>query len=261
MTSLYRPIEAISLLRPSLLLPRIQPSPARKAHASRSAPFSTTRTPQATHGSTSPPPNAGPQRKSITLTGDTGQVRWSDLSPGEKAVRTTQQSFNLVVVVVGVVATVHLLFSCSYVLLTNKLQITISTLLFTDVLSPSSKTAHFNHAVTLLRAHPQCQQLLGPGPQIAAFGEPSWSRWARNRHISSTTETDRWGSEHLRFRFYVEGPLGQGVVHVHMVKKPSMKEYEYETLAVDVKGHARVDVVAEEKKEKIAPKIFGARWW
>ncbi|OAL47815.1 TIM21-domain-containing protein [Pyrenochaeta sp. DS3sAY3a] len=244
MTSLYRPIEAISLLRPSLLLPRIQPSSARKAHASRSAPFSTTRIPQATHGSTSPPPNAGPQRKSITLTGDTGQVRWSDLSPGEKAVRTTQQSFNLVVVVVGVVAT-----------------ITISTLLFTDVLSPSSKTAHFNHAVTLLRAHPQCQQLLGPGPQIAAFGEPSWSRWARNRHISSTTETDRWGSEHLRFRFYVEGPLGQGVVHVHMVRKPSMKEYEYETLAVDVKGHARVDVVAEEKKEKMAPKIFGARWW
>ena len=65
----------------------------------------------------------------------------------------------------------------------------------------------------------------------------------------------------MRFRFYVEGPLGQGVVHVHLTKRPSQSEYEYETLAVDVKGHQRIDLVADEKKSGVAPKIFGARWW
>jgi hypothetical protein len=110
MAAIYRPTEAIALLRPSFLLPRIQPCTTRRAPVGRAA-FASTRTSHATHSSTpnpSPPPPQPPQpqRKSITLTGDTGQVRWSDLSPGEKAVRTTQQSFNLVVVVVGILATV-----------------------------------------------------------------------------------------------------------------------------------------------------------
>jgi hypothetical protein len=104
MTAIYKPSEAIALLRPSFLLPRIQPCSSRRTHLGRTA-FSTTRNAQATHSSTPNPP-PGPQRKSITLTGDTGQVRWSDLSPGEKAVRTTQQSVNLVVVLVGILATV-----------------------------------------------------------------------------------------------------------------------------------------------------------
>jgi hypothetical protein len=94
MAAIYRPVEAIALLRPSFLLPRIQPASARRARA------------RAAHSSTphpSTPPQ--PQRKSITLSGDTGQVRWSDLSPGEKAVRTTQQSVNLLVVAVGIIAT------------------------------------------------------------------------------------------------------------------------------------------------------------
>ena len=133
--------------------------------------------------------------------------------------------------------------------------------LFSDVFSPSSKTAYFNRATSLVRADARCQKLLGPGPEIAAYGEPSWSRWARNRHISSTEETDKWGTEHLRFKFYVEGPLGQGVVHVHLTKRPSQTEYEYETLAVDVKGHPRSDLAAGQKRDRVAPKIFGARWW
>jgi import inner membrane translocase subunit TIM21 len=65
----------------------------------------------------------------------------------------------------------------------------------------------------------------------------------------------------MRFRFYVEGPLGQGVVHVHLIKRPSQDEYEYQELAVDVKGHQRISLVEEEKRDRVAPKIFGARWW
>ncbi|CAA9961906.1 hypothetical protein CFE70_005310 [Pyrenophora teres f. teres 0-1] len=242
MAAIYKPSEAIALLRPTFLLPRIQPVSIRRRQLGRIA-FSTTPNVQATHTSTpNPPPQ--PQRKSITLTGDTGQVRWSDLSPVEKAVRTTQQSVNLVVVLVGLVATGG-----------------VAYFLFSDVFSPSSKTAYFNRATTRIREDARCQKLLGPGPQIAAHGDASWSKWAKSRWVSSTEETDKWGTQHMRFRFYVEGPLGQGVVHVHLTKRPSQSEYEYETLAVDVKGHQRIDLVADEKRSGVAPKIFGARWW
>ncbi|RMZ73415.1 mitochondrial import inner membrane translocase subunit tim21 [Pyrenophora seminiperda CCB06] len=242
MATIYKPSEAIALLRPTFLLPRIQPVSTKRAHPGRAA-FSTTRHVQATHTSTpnSPPK---PQRKSITLTGDTGQVRWSDLSPVEKAVRTTQQSANLVVVLVGIIATGG-----------------VAYFLFSDVFSPSSKTAYFNRTVTRIRDDPRCQKLLGPGPQIAAHGEASWSKWAKSRWMSSSEETDKWGTQHMRFRFFVEGPLGQGVVHVHLTKRPSQDEYVYQELAVDVKGQHRIDLVADEKRSGVAPKIFGARWW
>jgi len=86
---------------------------------------------------------------------------------------------------------------------------------------------------------------------------------ARNRFLASTSETDKWGTEHFKFKFYVEGPKGQGVVHVHLTKRPSQNDYEYHMLAVDVKGHQRVylENADERKGSKAAPKIFGARWW
>jgi import inner membrane translocase subunit TIM21 len=113
----------------------------------------------------------------------------------------------------------------------------------------------------MVRADPRCQKLLGDSAHIAAYGESSWSRLARNRYVSHHEETDRWGTEHLRFRFYVEGPKGQGAVHVHLVKKPSQSDFEYAELGVDVKGHQRIDLISGEKNGKVAPKIFGARWW
>jgi import inner membrane translocase subunit TIM21 len=135
--------------------------------------------------------------------------------------------------------------------------------LFSDVFSPDSKTAHFNRATTRVRESRECQDVLGDGSQISAHGEASWSRWARNRFISSTLETDKWGTEHMKFRFFVEGPRNQGVVHVHLARRPSQREYEYVTLAVDVKGHQRIYVENADARgdSKVAPKIFGARWW
>lgn len=66
----------------------------------------------------------------------------------------------------------------------------------------------------------------------------------------------------MRFRFYVEGPLGHGTAHVHLSKRPGMSEFVYEELSVDVKGHKRVYVEKNEgEKGRVAPKIFGARWW
>src|SRR5437763_1629168 len=45
-------------------------------------------------------------RKQITITSDDGRVRWGELSAREKAARTTQQTFNFLTVLAGLVATV-----------------------------------------------------------------------------------------------------------------------------------------------------------
>ena len=60
----------------------------------------------ATHLGTSSAPIS--PRRQVTVTDDDGRVKWGNLSPREKAARTTQQTFNLGIVVVGVVMTVKL---------------------------------------------------------------------------------------------------------------------------------------------------------
>ncbi|KAF2705662.1 TIM21-domain-containing protein [Pleomassaria siparia CBS 279.74] len=239
----YHPTEAIALLKPVFRHLRVRTTQFHTPRAS----FTTSHTPRATHrtSTSSHPSNPGPTRRSVTVINDTGSVQWGQLSPGEKAARTTQQSLNFIVVAVGVVLTG-----------------TISYLLFTDVFSPTSKTAYFNRSHTLIRSSPAIQSLLGPSDSIRAYGESSWSRMARNRFLSANVETDKWGTEHMRFRFFVEGDLGMGTAHVHLVRRPGDIEYVYEELSVDVKGHRRIYLESkEEKKGKVAPKIFGARWW
>ncbi len=49
-----------------------------------------------------------PSRKQITVVNDDGRVQWKDLSRREKAARTTQQTFNFGLVLLGFVMTVRL---------------------------------------------------------------------------------------------------------------------------------------------------------
>jgi import inner membrane translocase subunit TIM21 len=49
-----------------------------------------------------------PRRKAVTAFNDDGRVPWGNLSPMEKAARTTQQSFNFGLIVVGAILTVSL---------------------------------------------------------------------------------------------------------------------------------------------------------
>lgn len=58
-------------------------------------------------GSSSPTPQQ-PRRKSVTITNDDGRVPWGQLSTGEKAARTTQQTFNFGMIIIGAVLTVRL---------------------------------------------------------------------------------------------------------------------------------------------------------
>lgn len=48
-----------------------------------------------------------PTRRAITVTSDDGRYHWSELSTGEKAARSTQQSFNFLFVSAGAVGTVR----------------------------------------------------------------------------------------------------------------------------------------------------------
>jgi hypothetical protein len=80
----------MSLLRPSLFRP----------HVLHSLPLSQ----QVTRLSISRTYATG--RRQVTVINDDGRVKWSDLNTREKAARTTQQSLNFALVVVGVVMTV-----------------------------------------------------------------------------------------------------------------------------------------------------------
>lgn len=127
----------------------------------------------ATTTSTSSIPNASssvPPRRAVTIASDTGRVPWSELSVREKAARTTQQSINLGVLIVAI----GLTGGVAYVL-------------YTEVFSTESKTAVFNRCADRIRQDPKCIELLAgrsKAGEIEAHGEPSWSRWARNRTIA-----------------------------------------------------------------------------
>ena len=85
-------------------------------------------------------------RKQVTVGNDDGRVPWGQLSTGEKVARTTQQTFNLGVILAGAIGLVcrHLLLALCNI---NSDQAAVSYYLYIDVFSSDSKTRHFNRAV------------------------------------------------------------------------------------------------------------------
>ncbi|KAK5119602.1 hypothetical protein LTR85_007431 [Meristemomyces frigidus] len=205
------------------------------------------------HATTSSLPNDSTisRRRAVTVANDTGRVPWKQLTLGEKAARTTQQSFNFGLVLLGAGLTA-----------------TITYVLYLEVFSTDSKTAVFNRAADRVRKDPECLKMLaGEGlhhkREIEAHGEPSWSRWARNRTIASRHETDRAGIEHTYLHFYVTGPAATGTVQVHVAKRPDEKEWEYRLLALDVPGKQRYyleNADAGLLSQRKQGKMFGVRW-
>lgn len=191
------------------------------------------------------------KRRAVTVINDTGRVPWTQLSLGEKAARTTQQTFNVGLVLLGLGLTGA-----------------VATVLWLEVFSTDSKTAVFNRAADRVRKDSRCLELLaGPGihnkREINAYGEPSWSRWARNRTIASRVEKDRAGIDHLHMHFYVEGPAAKGTVNLHMTRGPGEKEFEYRMLALDVPGKQRLyleNADAAKLDQRKQGRMFGVRW-
>ncbi|PYI13414.1 TIM21-domain-containing protein [Aspergillus violaceofuscus CBS 115571] len=197
------------------------------------------------YATSGPGPNPTPKRRNVTVLSDDGRYEWGELSGREKVARATQQSANFLVVVAGAVLTGGVFY-----------------LLYTEVFSPNSKTWQFEKAVERIKDDPRCTELLGDRREIKAYGDSTWSRWARNRPIATSVFQDRMGREHLKMNFHVEGPLNTGIVFVHMMKPLDQYEWEYQLLALEVKGHSRV--VLEQAREKPgvgkALKIFGIQW-
>jgi import inner membrane translocase subunit TIM21 len=191
--------------------------------------------------------SSGTTRKAVTLASDDGRIPWSELSAGEKMVRSTQQSFNFAIILIGIIATGG-----------------VGWFLYQEVFSFDSKTHHFNEAHTRIKKDKRCVDILGNPNQIRAFGESTWNRWTRNRHIASTTTKDRTGTEHLYMHFNVQGPLAKGVVRLHMTKTSEQKKFEYKYLALDVPGHQRIyleNADTEQWENRKSGKMFGVRWW
>ncbi|KAI1612971.1 TIM21-domain-containing protein [Exophiala viscosa] len=209
-----------------------------------SIPIRITRRHASTNTSSSSSPT--PSRRAITVTSDDGRYNWSDLSTGEKAARGTQQTFNFLLVAAGLVGT-----------------ITISYLLYTELFAPESSTIQFNAAVNRIKASPECRALLGPSSQIKAYGEPTSNKWARARPLAHSTETDRFGTTHLRMHFNVEGPEGMGIVSVHMTKPREGDRLDYQLLSLTVKGHETVYLENKDAERGVKGKVgkmFGVQW-
>ena len=136
-------------------------------------------------------------------------------------------------------------------------------ILYTEVFASDSKTRYFNRVVDRIRADPQALELLGSGQTIRAFGEPSMSKWSRNRPIASTIQTDNTGIEHFHMHFNVVGSDHSGVVTVHMVKGPGFPDWQYRLLALDVKGQPRYYLEragASQEKKKPGFRMLGVQW-
>jgi import inner membrane translocase subunit TIM21 len=187
----------------------------------------------------------GPSRRSVTVANDNGSVAWSDLSGREKAARTTQQTFNFGMVIVGVVMTGG-----------------VGYFLYDAVFSTDSKVSHFNRAVDELKESPRVRELIGPANKIKAYGDPTGNRWTRNRTINSTVTKDRSGRDNMLMHFYLEGPSGKGRVNVHMVRKEGEPHFEYKVLKLDVPGHASVYLHNTDAPTKGSSgfKFLGATW-
>jgi mitochondrial import inner membrane translocase subunit TIM21 len=126
-------------------------------------------------------------RKQVTVTTDDGRLRWRDLTLREKAARSTQQSFNLLIILAGLVATVQSplptqlrTHSSSH----KETQGAVVTVLYSEVFAGDSATRQFNLVTDRIRKDARCTEVLGEGKDIKAYGEASWSRWQRNRRIA-----------------------------------------------------------------------------
>ena len=165
-------------------------------------------------------------RKQVTIGNDDGRVPWGQLSVGEKAARTTQQTFNFGVILAGAVGLVR-----TPLLYIIELLIWIRLLLPTISISTSSlPTAKSGTSIApLIGSEPtlvhyvclglvtQLEHLENP-PQASGLGTDQLRKQGNpatyhtenlRPESSSNTHTDRTGIEHFQMHFNVR----QGAPH------------------------------------------------
>ncbi|KAK7733603.1 mitochondrial import inner membrane translocase subunit tim21 [Botryosphaeria dothidea] len=121
-------------------------------------------------------------RRQVTVANDDGHVRWGDLTAGEKVARSTQQSFNFLVVIVGILAT----------------QGAVGYVIYTEVLSPEGTTNQYHRALKKIKEDSKCVELLGDPRKIVARGEQF-----RSRHKRIVLEdADAWAPLKKKSKFF-----------------------------------------------------------
>lgn len=186
-------------------------------------------------------------RDAVTLHNDNGKIAWQELSIKEKVARSTKQTFNFSIIVIGAT-----------------LSAAVSYILYTEVFSSESPTSYFNEAFDRVIKDPRCIQLLGDPGEVSAYGENVNNSRRRSQPYVSTLRTDKHKIKHLLLHFTVKGPKSSGIVYVHMIKRPTEKSFDYQYLALDVMGKNRIYLENANKKLQSpatkALKLFGITW-
>ncbi|BFZ62968.1 mitochondrial import inner membrane translocase subunit tim21 [Saitoella coloradoensis] len=159
---------------------------------------------------------SGRRSKAIVFKDD-GRKKWSELGSGQKLTRATLTTGSLGIIVFGAV-----------------LLGTITYFFAEHVLMPTSETRIFGRAFDRVREDEEVRRVVGEG--MSAYGESQGTRLRRNAPVASKRYTDDKGLDHMIMRFYVQGELGQGEVHLAMTKKPEEDEFVYKYLFVDTPG-------------------------
>lgn len=170
---------------------------------------------------------------------------WSKLSGKGKILRASQQTFNLGLIMCGML-----------------LSGGVAYLLYSEVFSSDSKTSHFNRSFDLIKKYPRCIAVLGDSKTITAYGEGMGGSWRKARPFLSATQTDKDGTQHLLLTYRVNGSKSSGIVYSHLVKRPTENEFTYKRLVLDVKGNSRIilkDTVAKINSAKKL-NVFGVTW-
>lgn len=173
--------------------------------------------------------SSGPTRKQVSVMTDDGRYAWSELSGREKVARATQQSFNFVIVVVGVVMTVHspFLFFSAYISISILMAYLINRAAFwpssipmyshqiaklgslkrQSIASRKTHDVHLCSEIAKRSKHMEKQRGtngLETGQLRMHFSPiyPSDDVHANSR-IRTTVQKDSLGREHMRMNFHV----------------------------------------------------------
>lgn len=214
-------------------------------------------------------------RKQVTIGNDDGSVPWGQLSAGEKAARTTQQTFNFGVILAGAVGLVwrRCVSLCVVLIQVRLLLATISTSMSSpptvkldtsiERLTGSEPTLVHLACLGLVK---RSAHLVNPqqanGPEIDQLRKQERYVVHHTYHTehlrlgsSSSIYTDRNGIEHFQMHFNVlqeylhdqyfcqrltsgkvVGSERSGVVKLHWVKGPGYPDWDYRIFALDVPG-------------------------
>jgi len=76
----------------------------------------------------------------------------------------------------------------------------VAYLMYTEVFSLDSKTAHFNRAVNQVKKDPRCLELLGDSKKIVAHGQGQVPKgWRHDRQITYVVLIISLGNQMLTF--------------------------------------------------------------